>query len=369
MTIALVANSTWNIYNFRLNILDKLIKEGHKVIVIAPIDEYIIYREKYPSVRHIGLRTLDRDGVNPLKDILLTLELSRKYRKLNVDLVIHYTNKPNIYGGFASKMAKINSIAVVTGLGFAFLHEGLINKITKILYKLSARFHKKLIFENTSDRQYFIDQKIVSEDKAFAVKGCGVDLNYYQPSDNGILKDQLVFSFIGRLLYDKGIVEFIEAAKIIKAKYSNVLFWVIGELDSENPSTIDKEDLNTWIQDKTIEYHGFIQDVRPIIRKSNCIVLPSYREGLPRTIIEGMAMGKAVITTRTAGCEETVDENVNGFLVDIKNVSQLSQAMEKFIRLSENEKLLLGQAGRKKAEKEFGSETISNQIYDIVVND
>jgi len=366
MNIALVANSTWNIYNFRLNVIDQLLKEGHKVVVIAPIDEYITYKEKYPKVTHIGLKTLDRDGMNPIKDLMLILELTRKYRKLNVDLVIHYTNKPNIYGGFAAKLARVNSVAVVTGLGFAFLHEGFVKKVTKFLYGLSSKYHSKVIFENTSDRQHFINLGILKESKAFSIKGCGVDLDYYKPSDNGISKDKIVFSFIGRLLYDKGIVEFVQAAKIIKSKFQEAQFWVMGELDSENPSTIKKDDLNDWIQDDIIEYHGFLQDIRPYIKKSNCIVLPSYREGLPRTILEGMSMGKAVITTQTAGCEETVDENVNGYLVEVKSVSDLANAMERFINLSSTEQSQLGHQGRLKAEKEFGSKSIADQLYKII---
>ena len=348
-TIALVANSTWNIYNFRLNIIDKLLNEGHTVIVIAPIDEYIIYKEQYPEVKHVGLRTLDRDSTNPIKDILLVLELVRKYKKLKPDLV-----------------AKVKSVAVVTGLGYAFINKGFIKGITKLLYNISSRYHSKVIFENTSDKQLFWDLGLIKNGQGISVKGCGVDIEYFTPCDNGTLKNHLVFTFIGRLLYDKGIVEFVEAAKTIKEKYDNVSFWIVGELDAENPSTIEKENLNDWIQDKIIEYHGFVNDVRPIIKKSNCIVLPSYREGLPRTILEGMAMGKPVITTKTAGCQETVDDGMNGYLVETKSVASLVNAIEKVINLSEEQRLELGLAGRMKAEREFNDELIADQIYEII---
>jgi len=367
MRIALVANSTWNIYNFRLNIIDKFLEMGHSVFVIAPIDEYITYREKYPTVTHLGLRTLDRDGKNPLRDCLLILELARKYKKLQLDLVIHYTNKPNIYGGFAARIAKVKSIAVVTGLGYAFLHSGLVQKITKKLYQLSSRYHSKVIFENTSDLKYFSKLGLVNKKKARSVKGCGVDLEFYKPSSTFSPNGIIVFSFIGRLLYDKGVHEFIEAARTVKSRYPATSFWIVGELDSENPSTINKEELNQWIASNVIEYHGFQQDIRPFIGKSNCVVLPSYREGLPRTILEGMAMGKAVITTKTAGCEETVDEGKNGYLVNVKDVDDLVAAIERFLNLSDSKRLELGKNGRAKAEQEFGSKFVANSLYDIIV--
>ncbi|MFT6783949.1 MAG: hypothetical protein ACJA1A_003891, partial [Saprospiraceae bacterium] len=155
MKIALVANSTWNIYNFRLNVIDKLLAEGHDVLVIAPIDEYVEYKEKYPQIQHVNLRTLDRDSTNPIKDLILIAELLRKYKKLKPDLIMHYTNKPNIFGGIAAKIAGIPSIAIVTGLGYAFIHGGWIRDVTTKLYKFVASFHKKFIFENIEDRELF----------------------------------------------------------------------------------------------------------------------------------------------------------------------------------------------------------------------
>ena len=148
MTVALVANSTWNIHNFRLNVIDKLLAEGHKVVVIAPIDEYLEYKEKYPRVKHFSLKTLDRDSTNPLKDLLLVAELVRKYRLIKPDLILHYTNKPNIFGGIAAKIVGIPSIAMVTGLGYAFIHSGFIKHITTFLYRITGWLHKKFIFEN-----------------------------------------------------------------------------------------------------------------------------------------------------------------------------------------------------------------------------
>ncbi len=336
------------------------------VAVIAPVDEYLTYKEKYPSVRHYGLRLLDRDSTNPIKDILLLLELIRRYKKIKPDLILHFTNKPNIYGGIAARIAGIKSIAVVTGLGYAFIHKGFVRKIMSWLYGMSAGCHQKFIFENIEDRELFEQLGIVSGHKAISVKGCGVDTTWYHPYPNGQIKEKTVFTFIGRLLYDKGIREFVEAARRIKSVRKDAEFWIVGELDAENPATVDKDELVRWVDEDVVYYHGFIKDVRDIIAKSDCIVLPSYREGLPRTIVEAMSMAKSVITTRSAGCEETVDDGENGFLVPIKNTDELVIGIKKFLGLTMTQRHQMGLAGREKACREFDDKRIANEIFQVV---
>lgn len=365
-TIALVANSTWNIYNFRLNLIDKFIAEGMDVVVIAPVDEYLTYKEKYPSVRHYGLRLLDRDSTNPIKDILLLLELIRRYKKIKPDLILHFTNKPNIYGGIAARIAGIKSIAVVTGLGYAFINKGFVRKMMTMLYRFSAQYHQKFIFENIEDRELFQELGIVKPKNAVSVKGCGVDTSWYHPYPNGKVKNKTIFTFIGRLLYDKGIREFVESARQIKAIRQDVEFWVVGELDAENPATIDKDDLVRWVEEDVVYYHGFIKDVRSIIAQSDCIVLPSYREAIPRTITEGMAMAKPVITTDTAGCREAVENGINGYLVKIKDIKSLSDVVQKFLNLHHDKQVQMGLAGREKAINEFDDKRIALEIFKLV---
>lgn len=368
MNITLVANSTWNIYNFRLNVIDKLLAEGHNVSVIAPIDEYLEYKEKYPKVKHYSLRTLDRDSTNPFKDLLLTLELIKKFRVIKPDLVLLYTNKPIIFGGVAAKIAGVPSIAMVTGLGYAFIHQGWIKSITTFLFRVTGRFHKKFIFENIEDRELFNQLKIIKEDQGVSIKGCGVNTTYFSPYPNGVVKpgDEVIFTFIGRLLYDKGIKEFVLSAKAIKEIYPKVSFWIVGELDFENPARVNKEDLLGWTENDIVYYHGFQKDVRPFIAKSDCIVLPSYREAIPRTITEGMAMGKPVITTDTAGCREAVDVGKNGFLANVKSVDSLKDMLIQFIKLPYEERHNMGEAGRQKALEEFDDKKIANAIYNEI---
>ena len=365
-SIAIVANSTWNIYNFRLNILKKLRDENYKITVIAPLDEYIEYKEQFPGVTHIPLKSLGRDNTNPFKDLALILELRRIYKEVKPDLILHYTHKANIFGGIAAGIVGIKSIAVVTGLGYAFIRKGWLSSLTRLLYKFTDRFHRNIVFENQDDLKYFLESGLTDDTKGLTVKGCGVDTKLFNPVPNGTLKQKSIFTFIGRLLYDKGISEFVQAAKLIRKKYPDTEFWVVGELDQGNPSMVKKETLLEWIDQDDIVYHGFLRDVKPIIGNSDCVILPSYREGMPRIILEAMSMAKPVITTRTAGCVETVNEGKNGFLVNVADVPDLVDAIEKFLELSRDERHDMGGHGRAFAIREFNSEKIAEDLFDII---
>lgn len=364
--VILVANSTWNIYNFRLNVINHLLQEGHEIVVIAPIDEYLEYKEKYPMVRHIALKTLDRDSTNPIKDLVLILELYRKYKWLKPDLILHYTNKPNIYGAIASKILGLKSVAVVTGLGYSFIRKGLLNRIVRSLYRVSGKYHARFIFENEDDKKLFIEEKITKQENAYSIKGCGVDTNYYAPYPNGQVRNDTTFTFIGRLLHDKGINEFIAAADSIKSKHPNTKFVVIGEFDHKNPSSIDRESLAKWVDRGVIDYKGFVKDIRPLIAQSDCIVLPSYREGMPRTLLEGMAMGKPLIASDVPGCRETIVEGMNGFLTKVQSADALTNTIEDFLLLSYDERKKLGEKGREMSIDTYNDKLIAEQIYQIV---
>ena len=365
--IAIVANSTWNIYNFRQNVIELFIEKGYEIFVLAPIDEYIEYKERFPDITHINLRTLHRDSTNPVKDLLLIEELRRKYQRIKPDLIIHYTHKPNIFGTIAAKLCKIKSVSVITGLGYSFINRGFINQVAERLYKTTSRYNEMVIFENEDDMDLFISKDLVDKDKAVAVKGCGVDINYYASNPSREVDNKVVtFTFIGRLLKDKGIEEFALAASSFKKNGIAARFIVLGDFDEENPSTIDRDALLKWINNETVDYKGFVKDVRPFIEMSSCIVLPSYREGMPRIILEAMSMGKAVITTNTAGCRETVVEGKNGFLVEIKNPQALIEAMQKFIALGEEQRKMMGVYGRTLAENTFSDEIIAQRLFDII---
>jgi glycosyltransferase involved in cell wall biosynthesis len=283
-------------------------------------------------------------------------------------MVLHYTVKPNIYGGLAARLLRIPSVGVVTGLGYSLIHEGWINIVTRMLYKFTLHHHRKVVFENSDDKSLFQEGGLISVAKSVSMKGCGVDTTFFAP--NGEVRDGkvLTLTFIGRLLYDKGVREFVEAAQLVKKNNDQVQFWLIGDIDRENPSAVRNEDLVRWIRDPSIHYHGATDNIKRIIENSDCVILPSYREGMPRVIMEAMAMERPVITTDTAGCRETVDHKINGYLVPVRNSIALSLAMKEFIEMDPKEKIKMGKAGRVKVLNEFDDRIIADQLYEILLD-
>ncbi|NND09479.1 MAG: glycosyltransferase family 4 protein [Saprospiraceae bacterium] len=364
--IALVANTTWNIYNFRLNVIRKLLSEDYRITVIAPIDEYIRYRELFPQVEHVGLRYLKRDSTNPIRDLLLLRELVKVYRQVKPDILLHYTVKANIYGGLAAKILKIPSLGVVTGLGYPFLHNGAIRSITKLLYRLSNRYHRYVVFENYDDHQLFLNEGLVQEGQGRPLRGCGVDIEHFKMNGDTPYKDGVVFTFIGRILYDKGVKEFVDAAEKVRKHFAQSEFWILGELDRGNPSAVREKDLLEWVEAPNINYLGSRKDVRKIIAQSDCIVLPSYREGFSRVLMEAMAMSTPVITTDSPGCREAVEEGMTGLLVPAGDVDQLAKAFNQFIAMSKDAKHEMGVNARKKAVREFDDRKIANQLFEVI---
>ena len=366
--IALVANSSWNIYNFRLNVLDILIEKGYEVIVMAPLDIYSHYSNDFPKIRHIPLRHLARRSLNPFHDVLFVFELYSIYRKENPTVLLHYTIKPNIYGSIVSRFLDIKAIACITGLGYTFINTGFVHWLTKKLYRFSFLRVKRVIFENIDDRLLFNDLKIIEPKKSVSVKGCGINIERFYPMPHWekSLQNARVFTFIGRFLHDKGIVEFVEAARLVKQKYPDTLFWLVGEIDNGNPAAIHSNILRGWILEGLIENKGFMDDVRPFIAASDCIVCPSYREGMPRVLLEGMAMERAIITTDVPGCREAVEDGVNGFLVTVKSPEALAAAMCCLTELTDEQRTEMGKRGREKVLREFDQKLIANDILQVI---
>ncbi len=365
--IVLVANSTWNFFNFRLNLIETLVARGYEVILLSPVDQYLPALLKQINIRHIALKKLDRKSVNPLKEQALYREFKRIYKELNPDLIIHYTIKPNLFGNWAAKSLGIPSVCVVTGLGYVFLHDTLLNAAIKQAYKKSLLKADLVVFENEEDKEQFIEEGFVKSNNAETVNGCGINLEHFkQVPEITYDDDKMVFTFLARLIYDKGIIEFIEAAKDVKSRYPSIEFWVAGEVDDGNPTSIKNELLYEWVEKGIIKYFGHVRDVRPIIAKSGCVVLPSYREAMARTLTEALAMGKPVITCDTSGCKAVVDDGINGFLVPVKNITALADTIEKFYLLPEETKQMMGRSGRKKVESQFDDVIVTGQYLNLI---
>ena len=365
-TIAVVANTSWNILNFRSSLIRELQQE-FKVLIIAPEDEYS------DQVKDLAptyfLSRLKRKGTNPLQDVLLLKELSGLYRKLTPDVILHFTIKPNIYGSIAASNVGIPSIAVVTGLGYTFLSKGIAARAAKRLYKFAFSKNEITIFQNPDDRQLFLSSGLVNEQKSRVILGSGIDMNTFHPIQKTENHQGFHFLFVGRMLYDKGVRELLQAF-LKKFKTSkNVFLHLVGEIDEGNPSAYSKTELNTILQmHKNIIYHGRVNTPNQLIANSDCVVLPSYREGLPRVMLEALAMAKPVITTDVPGCREVVAQNKNGYLVQSKHADELAEAMTTMRNLSIKEREIMGNFGRQLVKQRFSSAVINEQYVKAVKN-
>ena len=289
------------------------------------------------SLREMGITyrpvSMERTGMNPARDIRSCLDLAAVLRGLQPDVVFSYTIKPVIYGSLAARLAKVPEVySMITGLGYAFIgqefKQKLVNRIVRTLYRVALSHNRRVFFQNSDDLEVFVSLKLIPETgRAVVVNGSGVDLDYYADAP---LSDAPVFLLVARLLRDKGIVEYAEAARRLKLRHPKAVFQILGPYDS-NPAAISRPQMEAWERDGVLEYLGETDDVRPFLRRCTVYVLPSYREGTPRSVLEAMAMGRPVVTTDAPGCRETVRDGENGFLVPVKDVEMLAQAMERFL--------------------------------------
>ncbi len=364
--IFFVANTSWSLWNFRLGIMHTLKKEGYEIYCLAPQDEFSEKLSK--EFKFIHINNLERKGMNPLTDISLFIELLKKYRKIKPDLVFNFTIKPNIYSSLACRALRIKCISMVTGLGYGFMGKGILKMFLKIYMRISLARNEQVIFLNQEDADYFMNNKIVKAEKIQVFPGEGIDTDFFNPSFcNSFEKNgKISFLMISRLLYDKGVVEFAEAAKKVKNKFPDAEFLLLGPKDTGNPSSINEKELYDWEKSGIIKYLGTSDDVRPFICNSSAIVLPSYKEGLPRTLLEAMSMEKPIIATNIPGSRDLVQEGENGFLVEVKNSDSLADAMEKFINIDTVQKNEMGKKGREIALQKFDEKIIISKYLEII---
>jgi len=361
--IGIVANTAFNIYNFRLGLIKALQQEGHHVVAIAPTDTYAeLLKEN--QIEFIEVQNLARKGTNPLNDFRLMNEFRRIYRQQKLDVVLQYTIKPNIYGTLAARLTNTKSICTVTGLGYTFLNDSMASRVAHRLYRLAFSFADKVLFQNTDDLEIFVNNKLVNRQKTQIVPGSGIDIvrfssEFCTPKEgDGIIR----FLMIGRLLKDKGVYEYAEAARQIVKENPNAEFHLLGDIDNDNPSAIKKEELDAWIRAGIIQYHGYAKDTRPYICQADCVVLPSYREGMPRVILEGMAMGRPCITSDAPGCKDAIVDKESGFLSKTADADSLAQSVRAFLALEKTYKIQIGINARKRVESVFSQHAV-NMIY------
>lgn len=356
--IALSANAPWVIYNFRLELIRHLQNKGYEVVTIASVSKYFENELKYVTLlENEGCKFYNVDikskGKNPICDLFTFISYYRLYKKVRPSIILNFTIKPNVYGTIAARALKIPVINNIAGLGALFTNQSIFTRIALILYKISQKHTSTIFFQNRDDMDLFCRKKIIDKAKADLLPGSGIDISKFTPMRKTKDLDKIVFLIAARMLREKGIVEYVEAAKIVKAKYANVRFLLLGFLDM-NKSAITSDEMNAFVEDGNVEYLGTSDNVIEHIQNTDCIVLPSYyREGVPRTLLEAASMAKPVITTNAVGCKDVVEDGVNGLICKIKDPVDLANKMIMIISLNEFERIEMGKRGREKMIREF----------------
>ncbi len=359
--IIITANSAWNLFNFRYNLAKKLQNSGYKVILIAPRDKYSDNLSKEFEYYDVYMNS---KGVSPIEDIKTTLNYYTLYKKLKPNVVLNFTIKPNIYSAIACSLLGIKVINNITGLGTLFIKPNITTKLAKFLYKFSLKKTKQVFFQNKDDFKLFINNGLVEKYKCDILPGSGVDIEKFIPVVQTRKDNIFRFLLIARMLWDKGIGEYVSAAKSIKN--NKIEFLLLGATGVNNPTVINIKQIKLWEQAGIIKYLGVTDNVKNVIIKADCIVLPSYREGTPKSLLEACAMAKPIITTNVAGCKDVVDDGINGYLCQVKNTKDLACKMEMMINLSAKQKIAMGLAGREKMIKEFDEKIVINKYLKAI---
>lgn len=354
--VVIIGNNSGGMYDFRHELIEELIRRGCSITVLTPFDT------KVDELRDIGVELIDtplnRRGINPKEDFTLLCLYRKLLKKLQPDLVITYTIKPNIYGGYACRRLSIPYAANITGLGTTFQKEGILKKIVVFLYKIGLKSAQTVFFENDENRQIFLDTKIVNNERTCLLNGAGVNLERYSLIDypSG---DKTKFLFIGRVMKEKGIDELFAAMKKLVEEGVDCSLDILGGYEEDYKTVIQKYEREGWLH-----YHGYQLDVRPFIAKTHCFVLPSWHEGMANTNLECAASGRPVITSNIHGCLEAVENGVTGFLCKRKDEVDLYQMMMNFTKLSYEERREMGIAGRHRMERLFDKKIVIKQTLE-----
>ena len=356
MHIVLTVNAAWNIANFRRGLVQALTDDGHRITVLAPPDDSVADLEAL-GCAFVPLE-MSVKGLNPLRDLALLLRLRRHFESLKPDVVLGFTIKNNLFGALAATPLGIPFIPNVTGLGTAFLSGGALQRVAQGLYRRAFRALPVVFFQNADDRDLFTARGLVREGQARLLPGSGIDLDRFAPAAWPV-DGPTTFLMIARLLRDKGVLEYVEAARRLRSAGRDVRFRLLGAAGSANRTAITREEVAVWEAEGIIDYLGTAPDVRPHIAEAQCVVLPSYREGAPRTLIEAAACARPVIATDVPGCRAVVEDGRTGLLCAARSGESLAWACMAFLDLPQEARIAMGAAGRAKMAAEFDERLVA----------
>jgi glycosyltransferase involved in cell wall biosynthesis len=357
-------NASWNVMNFRAGLIRGLQEAGHQVAVLAPLDKHS------DQVRDLGVIyepiDIDRSGISPVRDFRLFWQYRKLLRRLNPDIYLGFTVKPNVYGSLAAHTLGIRVINNVAGLGVVFVKRTMLTRIVSLLYRLAFRRSDTVFFQNDDDLSLFVSDGLVKASQARLLPGSGVDLARFAPAPPRPAGSEFTFLLIARLLWDKGIGEYVEAARALRSENPRLRFQLLGFIDPSSRNAVPRATVESWVKEGIVEYLGEAEDVRPHVRAADCIVLPTrYREGVPRSLIEAAAMAKPLITTDTPGCRDIVRHGENGLLCGGDSAS-LVAAMRDMLACPEDRRREMGRAGRALVEGSFSEEIVVGRYLEAI---
>ena len=361
--VLLISNLTWNVFKFRLPFIAHIKASNLDVDVLAEFDGY--EKNLYKNVNNLFQMRVNSRSINIFSDLRMLFRLWQVFKTSNPDLIILYTIKSCIYGSIVARLMGIPVIINITGMGSGFLKGGLIAQGILFLYKIGIGKNAQVVFQNQDDQELFLRNKIIPQSQANLIQGSGISLEDF-PLTTYPKNEEFIFLMIARLIKDKGIGEYIEAAKILLTKLSNVKFQILGKIDQSAHSDFSKEYIEVLQAKKIIEYLGESDDVKKYIISADCIVLPSYREGTSKALLEGHAMGRPLIATNVSGCKEIILNNLSGLLCKPQDSSDLASMMLQMMGKSRAERAEMGILGREKVKNEFSEEIVFSQMSQLI---
>ena len=368
MTVVLSANTSWYLWNFRRHLIQALLSEGYRVVLIVPEDDFT---EKLRSLSvTLKVIQISGQGRNPLREFRLFCRYLRLLDR-RTHCFLGFTIKPVLYGGVACRLLGIPSIPTITGLGSVFIKEFWWQGLIESAYRFALAASGVVVFQNSDDRDLFIGKKIVTRGQPKIVGGSGVDLEEFPLTPLPEFKDSgapVRFLMVSRMLIDKGVCEFIDAARIVLERGRNATFLLVGPLDETNPGSVRKKVLDSAVRENVIENMPFQEDMLSLLIACDCFVLPSYREGLPRSVLEAAAVGRPVITTDTAGCRRAVNHEESGLICRPRDVESLVDALEKMLEKTFHDRRQMGIAGRRRVEHEFSVARVVQDYQEEIRN-
>ncbi|WP_156840062.1 glycosyltransferase family 4 protein [Novosphingobium aquimarinum] len=357
MKIVAVVNAAWNLVNFRMGVLNALMAQGYEVVAVAPEDAAMRQALADAGIR-LEAVPMDSAGLSPLRDLALLARLRAVFARERPDAMLGYTIKPNVYGSLAARSLGVPTLNNISGLGTGFMRKGMLNRVVRGLYHVGLARAHTVFFQNPEDLAQFEALGLVRKSQTMLLPGSGIDLDRFAKAPHRSGDAPLRFLLIARMLWDKGVGEFVEAARDVRRDHPEVRFSLLGGLGVANRTAIPADTVEGWVREGIVEYCPPVDDVRGMIADSDVVVLPSYREGTSRVLLEASALGRPMITTDVPGCRDVVEDGVAGLLCDAKDSGSLAAAIRRMIAMSPAERNAMGDAARARVERDYAEQRV-----------